>query len=63
MKKKDLTPQQLSSVACPTCGVDAGRRCLLHAGGLRTISHVNRKLAAVDVIEAKRTPVSLADNF
>jgi hypothetical protein len=58
MKKKDLTLQQSRSVPCPTCGVAAGDRCLLHSGGLRSSPHVNRKLAAIEAIETKRTPRS-----
>jgi hypothetical protein len=56
MKKKDLTPKQLSAVDCPTCGVSAGRRCILEAGGLRSTPHVSRKLAAAEAIEAKAVP-------
>jgi hypothetical protein len=29
MKKSELTPKQSSSVPCPTCGVAAGKRCVL----------------------------------
>ena len=54
MRMKDLTPEQLSSVPCPTCGVAAGKRCLLHSGALRTESHVDRKLFAAEAIETKR---------
>src|SRR6266850_5908185 len=54
MRMRDLTPTQLSSVCCPTCGVPAGQRCLLHSGALRSESHVDRKLAAAEAIEAKR---------
>jgi len=53
MKKKDLTPKQMSSVPCPTCGVAAGMRCVLTTGGLRSEPHVDRKLAAAEAIEAK----------
>jgi hypothetical protein len=56
MKKKDLTAKQLSSVACPTCGVSAGRRCILESGGLRSAPHVNRKLAAAEAIETESIP-------
>ena len=35
MKVKQLTRKQQSSVACPTCGVLPGKRCILAAGGLR----------------------------
>jgi hypothetical protein len=54
MRMKDLTSEQLSSVPCPTCGVPAGKRCLLHSGELRTESHVDRKLSAAEAIETKR---------
>jgi hypothetical protein len=54
MKMKDLTPKLVLSVPCPTCGVDSGQRCLLHAGGLRSEPHVDRKLAAIEAIETKR---------
>ena len=54
MRIKDLTPAQLRSVPCPTCGVPAGKRCVLHSGALRSESHVDRKLAAAEAAEAKR---------
>jgi hypothetical protein len=63
MKKKDLTLQQLRSVPCPTCGVPAGDRCLLHSGGLRSDSHVNRKLAAAEAIETQSTPTAGLDKY
>jgi len=54
MRMKDLTPAQLSSVPCPTCGVTAGQRCLLHSGALRSELHIDRKLSAAEAIETKR---------
>jgi hypothetical protein len=54
MRMKDLTPKQLSSVSCPTCGVGVGERCLLHSGGPRSEPHVDRKLAAAEATENKR---------
>jgi hypothetical protein len=54
MRMKDLTPAQLSSVPCPTCGVDVGQRCLLHSGGPRSEPHVDRKLYAAEAIETRR---------
>jgi len=54
MRMKDLTPTQLSSVPCPTCGVAAGQRCLLHSGALRSELHIDRKLSAAEAIERKR---------
>jgi len=54
MRKSDLTARQLFCVPCPTCGVAAGERCLLHSGGPRSEPHVDRKLSAAEAIEAKR---------
>ena len=54
MRMGDLTPKQLLSVPCPTCGVAAGARCLLHSGARRTEPHVDRKLSAADAIERTR---------
>jgi hypothetical protein len=55
MRMTDLSPKQVVCVACPTCGVAAGTRCLLHSGGLRSEPHMNRKLAAIEDIEQKRS--------
>jgi hypothetical protein len=55
MRMGDLTPKQLLSVPCPTCGVAAGARCLLHSGAPRMEPHVDRKLSAADAIERKRS--------
>jgi len=51
---EDLTPKQLLSVPCPTCGVDAGSRCLLRSGAPRAEPHVDRKLSAADVVDRKK---------
>jgi hypothetical protein len=53
MKKKELTRKQLSSVPCPTCGVIAGKRCVLQAGGLRREPHLARKHSAAEAVEKK----------
>jgi hypothetical protein len=53
MKKKELTPKQQASIACPTCGVSVGERCVLHSGGLRSEPHVELKLAAIETIEKR----------
>jgi hypothetical protein len=53
MKKKELTPEQLSSVPCPTCGVAVGECCVLHSGAPRSESHVDRKFAAIEAAEKK----------
>jgi hypothetical protein len=54
MRMRELTPTQLSSVPCPTCGVAAGQHCLLRSGAARPESHVDRKLATAESIETKR---------
>jgi hypothetical protein len=48
MKKKDLTPKQMASVPCPTCGVPTGEPCVLHSGGPRMEPHTDRKLSAAE---------------
>jgi len=50
MRMNDMTPKLFHSVRCPTCGVHAGMRCLLHSGRLRN-EHVDRKLAAIEAVE------------
>ena len=54
MRKSDLTAKEWFSVPCPTCGVAPGEPCLLHSGAPRTEPHVDRKLSAVEAIEANR---------
>jgi hypothetical protein len=54
MRMNELTPKQFSSVPCPTCGVAAGETCLLHSGGLRSESHIDRKLCAAEAMETKK---------
>ena len=53
MKKKELTRKLLSSIPCPTCGVAAGKRCVMQSGGLRREPHLARKHSAVEAIEKK----------
>jgi hypothetical protein len=53
MKKKELTPEQLVSVPCPTCGVAVGERCVLHSGAPRSEPHVDRKLSAIEAIQGE----------
>jgi len=53
MKMRDLTKKQASSVPCPTCGVAAGRRCVLYSGGLRIEAHTDRKLIAAEAVKKK----------
>ena len=54
MRMGDMTPRHLLAVPCPTCGVAAGKRCLLHAGGLRNEPHIDRKLRAIEAVESRR---------
>jgi len=54
MKMKELTPKQLSAVPCPTCGVAAGKRCVLLSGAPRNEPHVDRKIAATEAVEKER---------
>lgn len=49
-----MTPEQFSSVPCPTCGAVIGKSCLQHSGTVRSEPHTDRKLSAVEAIEAKR---------
>jgi hypothetical protein len=51
---RDMPPKQFAAVPCPTCGVAAGQRCLLHSGGFRTEAHIDRKLAAMEAAELNR---------
>jgi len=53
MKTKELTPQQILSVPCATCGASSGEACELHTGALRTEPHRDRKLTAAEIVEAR----------
>jgi hypothetical protein len=53
MKTKDLTPEQMASVPCPTCGAAIGEDCELNSGALRFEPHRDRRLSAADAVEAK----------
>jgi hypothetical protein len=54
MRIGDVTRKHLLAVSCPTCGVAAGKRCLLHGGGLRNEPHIDRKLRAIGAVESRR---------
>jgi hypothetical protein len=54
MRITDMTRKQLLSVPCPTCGVAAGQRCVLHSGRLRKEPHVDRKLWATEAVVKQR---------
>ena len=53
VKKRELSTKQWSAVPCRTCGVAAGRRCVLHSGALRSEPHVDRKFSAIEAIETR----------
>ncbi len=53
VKTKDLTPKQILSVPCPTCGAATEEACELHTGALRTEPHRDRKLSAAEAVETK----------
>jgi hypothetical protein len=53
VKTKELTPKQILSVPCPTCGAATGAACELHTGALRNEPHRDRKLSAVEAVETK----------
>ena len=53
VKVRELTPIQILSVPCPTCGAAIKEVCELHSGTPRTEPHRDRKLAAADAVEAK----------
>jgi hypothetical protein len=55
MKKKELTPQELFAVLCPTCGVTVGTCCVLNTGAPRANPHIDRNFAAMEVLEKNRT--------
>jgi hypothetical protein len=53
VKTKELTPKQILSVRCPTCGAATGEACELHSGALRFEPHRDRKLSAAEAVETK----------
>lgn len=53
VKTKELTPKQILSVPCPTCGAATQEPCELHMGVLRTEPHRDRKLSAAEAVETK----------
>lgn len=55
VKTEELTPKQVLSVPCPTCGAATEENCELHTGTPRTEPHRDRKLAAADAVEKKAT--------
>jgi hypothetical protein len=53
VKTKELTPKQILSVPCNTCGAAIGEVCELHTGAPRTEPHRDRKLSATEAAETK----------
>ncbi len=53
MKRKDLTSPEVSTVPCPTCDADVGEPCRIYSGRKRHTPHVERKFAAMAVLENK----------
>jgi hypothetical protein len=51
VKTKELTPKQILSVPCPTCGAATNEPCELHTGDPRTEPHRDRKLSAAEATE------------
>jgi hypothetical protein len=46
--KKELTPQQILTVGCPTCGAGPGEKCQLNTGQPRVGPHRDRRLIAAE---------------
>jgi hypothetical protein len=55
VKTKELTPEQILTVPCATCGAAIGEVCELHSGALRTEPHRDRKLSAAEAVERNAT--------
>src|SRR5579863_2901091 len=53
VKVRELTPKQIMSVPCTTCGAAIGEVCELHSGAPRTEPHRDRKLSAAEAVETK----------
>jgi hypothetical protein len=53
VKAKQLTPKQILTVPCATCGAAVGEVCELHTGAPRTEPHRDRKLSAAEAVEKK----------
>jgi hypothetical protein len=51
VKAKELTPKQILSVPCNTCGAAIGEVCELHTGAPRSEPHRDRKLSAAETVE------------
>jgi hypothetical protein len=49
MNKNNIAKPGLT-VACPTCSARPGKRCELNTGGMRNVSHLDRRWAELDAI-------------
>jgi hypothetical protein len=47
--KKELSPKQVLSIPCPTCGAAPGKKCALATGVPRTAPHRDRRLIAAEL--------------
>lgn len=47
-KKMEMDAKRWLAFACPSCGVAAVQPCLSHSGALRSESHIDRKLSAME---------------
>ena len=55
----DLIETEAIKVRCPTCGADRGMRCERAIGGVRSESHLDRRLIASDTVKTKPTTARL----
>src|ERR1700689_4204855 len=53
MKSKELTPKQILSVPCTTCGAGVGEALDLHPGPPPPEPHRDRKLSAADTVDTR----------
>ncbi len=51
------TQRQQSSVACPRCGVGAGKQCVLAAGGTRNELRADRRLLTAEAPEKNQVAI------
>ena len=51
--RKELTPKQIFSVPCPTCGVQPREKCQLNTGQPRNNPHRDRRLFAADQLNSR----------
>lgn len=54
MELKDLTPELVVSVPCPTCGAAPEKPCLLYSGDPHIELHLARRFYAAETIEIRR---------